>query len=110
MVRLKELRNKFDKSQADMAEMMGITQQAYSNYEAGRREPDYKALTKLANFFNVTTDYLLGNNDNPMPLNKETMPTGIYFRLAKEAEALGLDEEDVENILKIYRKHEERNK
>lgn len=50
-----------------MAEMLGITRQAYGHYESGKREPDFVTLEKLATFFNVSTDYLLGRVDNPDP-------------------------------------------
>ncbi|MDE5771280.1 MAG: helix-turn-helix domain-containing protein [Ruminococcus sp.] len=57
---LKELRSKTGKSQSDVAKSIGITQQVYQNYEAGRREASYDTLIKLADFYGVSIDYLLG--------------------------------------------------
>jgi len=45
-----------------MADMLGITRQAYSNYEAGKREPDHNTLRRLADFFMISIDYLLGSD------------------------------------------------
>ena len=48
-----------DLRQADVADAVGIDQQTLSNYETGKTNPDSYAIIKLADFFNVTTDYLL---------------------------------------------------
>lgn len=58
----KSLRKNLNLSQADVAKQLGITQQAYANYERGVREADYNTLNKLAAIFNVSTDYLLGRD------------------------------------------------
>lgn len=62
MIRLKELRTQAQLTQVEVAARLGITQQAYANYERGVREADYEALTKLSDIFGVTIDFLLGNN------------------------------------------------
>lgn len=48
--------------QKELAEVIGVTSQAISNYERGR-EPSYDILIKLAEYFNVSTDYLTGKNE-----------------------------------------------
>lgn len=60
--RLKELRNKKKLTQQDMADFLGISRQGYGKYEDGKSEPDHNTLVKLANYFGVTTDYLLGHD------------------------------------------------
>jgi len=57
---LKSLRDERNLSQKDIADYLGITRQAVAAYEVGKREPDYEVLQKLADFFNVSIDYLLG--------------------------------------------------
>ena len=47
-------------SQKDVADALGIGRAAYSHYESGRREPNIEMLLKLADFFHVTVDDLLG--------------------------------------------------
>ena len=61
--RLKLLRKQKGVSQKVVAEAIGVTLSAYSNYEQGIREPSYDILIKLAKFYDVTTDYLLGLED-----------------------------------------------
>lgn len=61
--RLAYLRKQDNKTQEDMAKFLGITRPAYTAYESGRRQPDYETLQKLAKFFSVSVDYLLGQNE-----------------------------------------------
>lgn len=63
--RLKDIRTDKDITQKAMAEFLGIATNAYQNYEYGKREPSYEILLKLADFFQVSTDYLLGRSDDP---------------------------------------------
>lgn len=57
---LKTLRKSHDLSQQEIAEHIGVTQKAYSNYELGKREPDFKTLFRLARYYKVSLDYLVG--------------------------------------------------
>ena len=74
--KLLELRKKSGKSQTDIAKVLGITQPAYQNYENGRREAGYATITKLADFYGVTTDYLLGREPPSDPLATLNIDTG----------------------------------
>lgn len=56
---LKKLRLEKGLNQEDVAKYLGVTQQAYANYERGARQPDYAMLQKIADFFNVSIDYLI---------------------------------------------------
>nr|WP_278772904.1 helix-turn-helix domain-containing protein [Limosilactobacillus mucosae] len=59
--RLSALREQKGWSKTYVAKQIGLTSmQTYANYEYGRREPDFETTKKLANLFNVSTDYLLG--------------------------------------------------
>ncbi|MBC1486027.1 helix-turn-helix domain-containing protein [Listeria seeligeri] len=62
--RLSELRKKKGFSQYKLADELGFSRGQVANYEQGTREPDYQTLLKIAEFFNVSTDYLLGRDDN----------------------------------------------
>ena len=57
---LKTLRAQSGMTQQEVAHRLGITRQAYSNYEAGLREPDYGTLCALADLFDCTADRLMG--------------------------------------------------
>ena len=63
MNRIKALREDRDLRQSDVAAATGIDQRTLSNYETGKTNPDSFAIIKLADFFGVTCDYLLGVND-----------------------------------------------
>ena len=60
--RLKVLRVSNGYSQTQIAQSLGTVQGAVSKYECGIREPDLKMLVKIADFYNVSLDYLLGRN------------------------------------------------
>lgn len=61
--RLRELRKERHVTQKDMGEILGIQLRSYQCYESGDRRPDYEKLVALADYFDVTTDYLLGRSD-----------------------------------------------
>ncbi len=61
---LKMLRLEKELSQAQIAEVLGITQDSISLWENGKRFPDTQYVIKLADFFGVSTDYLLGRSDD----------------------------------------------
>lgn len=63
--RIKELRLKKQVSQREMANKLGFAQTTYSQYELGKRHPDFTTLIKIADFLNVSIDYLLGRTDDP---------------------------------------------
>lgn len=64
-MRLKELRKKKNISQLKLALDLNMNQNSISRYENGEREADYCTLIKLADYFNVSLDYLLERSDNP---------------------------------------------
>ena len=63
--RLKECRKQKGSTQKEVAEYLGILERSYQNYEYGKSEPPYENLRKLADYFAVSTDYLLGRSDDP---------------------------------------------
>ena len=62
MNRLKELRKNKQLTQEEIAQILNTQQRTYSGYEIGRSEPNIDTLIKLANFYNVTIDYLIGRD------------------------------------------------
>lgn len=61
--RLKELRKRWGLTQAELADQLGISRPTLTKYEQGEREPDYTTLKKIADYFNISTDYLLGRTN-----------------------------------------------
>lgn len=88
--RLKKLREEKGISQLELAEALSISNVMLSRYENNKRSPDYDTLNKFADFFQITTDYLLGRTKirNPEELmaadaqvDYETLPPEIYNHL-----------------------------
>ncbi len=71
-MRLKDIREDNDITQKTLSEYLNIKQNTYSQYETGQRQIPIETLIKLANYFNTSTDYILGLTDNPekYPCNK----------------------------------------
>ncbi|PTM59584.1 helix-turn-helix domain-containing protein [Desmospora activa] len=63
--RLKSLRNKSGLSQSELATRLSIAKSTLAMYETGKREPGFETAQRIADFFNVTLDYLTGRTDNP---------------------------------------------
>jgi transcriptional regulator with XRE-family HTH domain len=63
MNRLKVLREELNKTQKEIAAFLGITTPAYNYYENSKRDMSTETITKLANYYNVSVDYLLGKSD-----------------------------------------------
>ena len=66
--RLKDLREDNDLVQKEVAAYLGIDQRFYSNYETGKREIPVKFIVMLADFYNTSSDYLLGRTNNSNPI------------------------------------------
>lgn len=63
--KLKELRLSRQMTQEELGKVLGVTTSMIGMYETGARNPSYTVLKKIAEYFNVTTDYLLGCSENP---------------------------------------------
>lgn len=61
-MKLKELRKQNNKTQQDLATYLNIARSTYNGYELENNEPNLDTLIKLADFYNVTLDYLVGRN------------------------------------------------
>lgn len=63
--RLKELRKKNNLTQVSLAEKLGLTERQYQRLEANDSKPMYDNLLALADYFDVSLDYLVGRSDDP---------------------------------------------
>lgn len=63
--RLADLRNDHDLKQKEIAAILNMDANVYSRYERGDRELPVWALIKLADYYQTSTDYILGRTDNP---------------------------------------------
>ena len=69
--RLRDMREDFDLKQQNIADLLGIQQTVYSRYERGARTIPLEHLLKLAEFYNVSLDFLTGRTNN-MKVNKNS--------------------------------------
>lgn len=119
--RLKELRLKSKLKQSELGEKIGVSASTIGMYEQGRRFADQSTLIKLAEYFNVTTDYLLGFNKTSYSVNANIpgMPsiicedTSIYDIVDEKKDIKSLEDinkflennnynDEVKEVLKKY--------
>ena len=84
--RIKDLREDRDMRQSDIARETGIDQRTISNYETGKTAPDAYALVKLADFFGVSIDYLLGRTS--IDASSEKKKIYLIDKIKEELEEL----------------------
>ncbi len=92
-MKLKELRKLNKITQDKLAEKIGVARSTISMYEVGASEPDIQILTKLANFFNCSIDYLLGNDKKSQGVKIPVLgviPAGIPIEAVEDV--LGYEE------------------
>ena len=65
IMRLKELRERKNMTQTRLAMDLSLSQNSVSRYENGTHEADYATLIRIADYFNVSLDYLVERTDNP---------------------------------------------
>lgn len=65
--RIQELREDHDKTQRDLAKLLDMPQSQYWRYERGYRDIPTDILIRLADYYKVSVDYLLGRTNNPKP-------------------------------------------
>ena len=66
--RLRDLREDADKSQEEIAKIIGTSQSYYAQYENGKRSIPFERVVLLAEYYNVSLDYIAGLTDTPKPL------------------------------------------
>lgn len=94
--RIKSLREAKGLKQEELAQKVSVSPSAIGMYETNKREPNNEIILKLAEFFNVSTDYLLGKSDIRNPEELKNVP----FANAGGLDTTGLDEEDLKELQK----------
>lgn len=100
---LKELRNQYDMSQADLASKMKCSVSSISMYENGNREPDRETMELIADIFNVDMNYLYGRKtslDDELSVYLEDLRYRPEMRMLFSA-AKTATKEDIEKAVKI---------
>lgn len=73
--RIRSLREDNDLTQKQLSNFLNVSQVAYSYYEINKRSIPLELLSKLADFYNTSVDYLLYRTDNPKPYSKSSSNT-----------------------------------
>lgn len=104
--RITELRKRKGLTQSEMSRRLGVHRGTYSNYESGKREPDHDMTVKIANFFEVTTDFLLGKSNEPQLSEEEDQAlTHEAIRFIEKLNSLPADKrEKYEERIRAYLK------
>lgn len=83
--RLKNLREKKGLSQQELAKRFNLSQSTIAYYENDKKQPNQNTLQRLADFFEVSVDYLLGRTDDPTPPQRQKiMVAGKEIELSRE--------------------------
>lgn len=104
--RIQKLRKQKNLTQQELATVIGISRGSLSMIEIDKREPDNQTLKKFADFFNVSTDYLLGRTDDPSYQTDELSEKELEEIIKKEGimfDGIPLDEEDKEDIMEVMK-------
>lgn len=114
--RLVELRKQKNLSQYELAEQLGFSRGKLANYEQGTRQPDFETLQKIADFFGVSLDYLLGREaeqTNDTSLSKAQQDI-IEFFMKLDGKLFEEQPEELQKVLEqfelYYRMYKEQQK
>lgn len=99
--KLKNLREDADLKQKELGKDLNVTSQTISGWEINRTKPDYEMLKKIANYFGVSTDYLLGNT--PQKSEQEEIESLRQLLIKKGIMKPGedLSKQDLDNLMKF---------
>ena len=103
--RIRDLRKQKKMSQSELAKIIGVTQTTITAWETGKAEPASSAVANLADYFNVTTDYLLGRPDKKDDDNVDYVALDKALDNARSFDGEPMDDHDREilrGILKGY--------
>lgn len=92
-IKLKQLRENANLSQAKLAQKLHIAQSTVGMWESGKNKPEYNTLLKIAEIFNVSIDYLTGGGDGP-----PSSTNGVWIPVLGKVQA-GIPIEAVEEII-----------
>lgn len=112
--RLKKLRNEKGISQQEFADRLKINRSTYARYELGKTQPDFETLQKIADYYSVTIDFILGRSDNTNTQTNDEKEMkeffsnpelNLFFKEMKES-----PEEQLEELREIWEVIKKRNK
>lgn len=96
--RLRELRIHVGLTQESLGSKLGFEDSTISQYETGKREPDFNTTKKIADYFQVSIDYLLGRTDEKFPWSK----TDVFDADGNEIKLSELSENGKRSVIEFY--------
>ena len=96
--RIKKLREEKNLKQEELAKILSVSPSTIGMYEINKREPNNELILRLADFFSVSTDYLLGKS-NLRNYDEDEQE----FRFAYHKEIEGMTDEEVKDALRFYK-------
>ncbi len=113
MNRLKFLREEKGLFQSDIAKILGVSVAAVGFYENEKRDMSTETVVKLAEYFNVSTDYLLGKSNIRNPEKEQEDPLGlakIGFNMNEYKPITDTQREQIKGLLEVILKDNKKNK
>lgn len=89
---LKKLRNEYNVSQQQLADVIGVSQQSINKYENHNIEPDIDTLKKMADFFNTSIDYLVGYETNKTEFNHTQELLRLFHLMTVEQQSIFIEQ------------------
>ena len=100
MKNLRKIRKESGMTMKDLAERIGVSESAISQYENGKRQPGYETLIELSKIFDVSTDYILGIEDNAdISMSESELDLIKTYKAAKQS-----DKEHIKALIKAIDK------
>lgn len=92
-MKIRELRTKCGMNQKEFAAILNVAPNTYNQWETGKRQPDYNVLKKMADYFDVSIDYLVGRTDISHPPRKGVR-IPVYGNVAADVPILAIENYD----------------
>ncbi len=89
---LKKLRNEYNVSQQQLADVVGVSQQSINKYENHNIEPDIETLKTIAKFFNTSIDYLVGYENNKTEFNNTQELLRLFNLMTAEQQSIFIEQ------------------
>lgn len=100
---VRNLRKQKRISQTELAKILHVSQQTITAWETGKAEPSSSAVSNLADYFNVTTDYLLGRPEKQTESRQQTISKAIDTAMANDGKELDQHDKDViKSLIEAY--------
>ena len=92
LANLKKLRKKYNISQQQLADVVGVSQQSINKYENHNIEPDIETLKTMADFFNTSIDYIVGYKEKSEEITTKQELLRLFSLMTKEQQEIFIEQ------------------